>query len=605
MMKEPEFKKLHLRDFFEKASYSIPIYQREYAWTHDEIEALLTDLLEFNSGDEPFYLMGQIVVVPSIAGDRDFDLVDGQQRITSLFLLYLALKEQFAEFEPAENDSRAYKRAKVVLESIMIIDDEKERGGKPRLKTAAESEDFLLRIIDQQPTPIDPKSVTEKNLKANYQEIETFVKEQLTDAQKLLSFYDRISHSVWFLRLEVDSNEQALEIFEKMNDRGLALNSADLLKNLLFQNTSQSEYSILAEAWEFSATEVFSIKKKRVASMEFLLKALVASQTGESVPFKRVFRRWRTEFKDDPTLIGKFDSLLTSKATVLKRLASRETPQGNDSPELVATSFAGSIQQFTVLLAASNLEDIQFRLLARIADTRTFLSLLSKELPQDFEVILPKWANRVSRLSPIATAEEIYEASEIALVGLDSLFERARQQMMRLSYTKKLERDRIRFILATTTRCVEARAHRNVSDFWDRALVGNKKVTNAKAFDIEHVMPQDAKYTSLAGDDDTDWIDSIGNLVLMDYQDNRGAGNKAPQDKLDHYASSELLLTRSLCDIDDLGQLNPRLRRALEELSGKASLATWNRTAVEARGELYWEILAEELSEALRFDRGN
>jgi hypothetical protein len=204
-----------------------------------------------------------------------------------------------------------------------------------------------------------------------------------------------------------------------------------------------------------------------------------------------------------------------------------------------------------------------------------------------------------------AAAPEVYEASAIALSGLAPLLERAQSELNRLSYTKKLERDRMRYVLAAVSRKIEQRANRNVSDIWDRALlIKKKKLAPSKYFDIEHVMPQDAKYTSLGDDPDTTWIDSIGNLVLMDYSDNRGAGNLPPFEKLSHYASSELLLTRSICDIQDLGQLNDRIRRSLESIwkNGETPLTNWDKSCVAARANLYWGILSEEFKETLKIE---
>jgi uncharacterized protein with ParB-like and HNH nuclease domain len=97
---------LSVERFFDRyTTYEVPQYQRGYSWTDEEIEELLKDLKEaFDSFPEETYLLGQLIVCPgneSKAGQNSWQLIDGQQRSTSLFLFILrVLKniEQSADF---------------------------------------------------------------------------------------------------------------------------------------------------------------------------------------------------------------------------------------------------------------------------------------------------------------------------------------------------------------------------------------------------------------------------------------------------------------------------------------------------------------------------
>jgi len=80
----PEVKTFSLDEFFAK-SYMVPAYQRNYSWGGQEVRQLVVDLYEFfQDSKSPYYLLGDVIVVEGRSPDYDLEIIDGQQRITTL-----------------------------------------------------------------------------------------------------------------------------------------------------------------------------------------------------------------------------------------------------------------------------------------------------------------------------------------------------------------------------------------------------------------------------------------------------------------------------------------------------------------------------------------
>lgn len=601
MPEKPGFSPLPVGMFLgAQTSYEVPVYQREYAWSHEQIEALLDDLFSWADSEDPYYLLGQAIVAPS-SGTREWALVDGQQRITSIYLILTAIQRSLESIGALTSDDFSIKNAAMQLYTILVMSDPVNSNPISRVLTAKGGDDFIVQLREGRLLP-GAENLTQENIKSNYDEIRERLSAAFPDGKSLVRFLNRLLNGVWLIRLEMKAEDQALEIFEKINNRGLALNSADLLKNLLFQEVSADDYTWLSKQWEESAQLVFSIKARRAASMEFLMKALLAAETGESIPTKRVFAGWKHILRDDKERVVDFGSKLTLKAQHLKNLASQKSPEGKDCPELAGTSYFGSVQHFTVLLAGSHLQGEGFSTLATLVENRTILSLLARERSQDYERILPKWAQRISNLGPYASRQEIYDACSEALDDCLALLKAAETYIDDLSYSVETQKKRIRYVLARVSKRIEELAgnHQDQQGL-DVYLKTSKGVS--RGFDIEHVLPQSIVFSSSWDEKrSSEFVNRIGNLVLLHPSDNRGAGAQLPVDKAKEYATSNLLITKSLCDLDQLGLLNERVGRQLEILHGKGSwsLASWDEMAVEQRTKAYWSILVTEMKEIFR-----
>lgn len=601
MPEKPGFTPLPVGMFLgPQTSYEVPVYQREYAWSHEQIEALLDDLFAWADSEDPYYLLGQAIVAPSL-GLREWALVDGQQRVTSIYLLLVVILRSLETTGALASSDYSIKSAAMLLHNILVMSDPVTSDPISRVLTAKGGDEFVELLRQGKALP-GPENLTQENIKANYDEIRERVAAAFSDEKHLVKFLNKLLNGVWLIRLEMKAEDQALEIFEKINNRGLALNSADLLKNLLFQEVSSDDYTWLSSQWEDSAQLVFSIKARRAASMEFLMKALLAAESGESVPTKRVFAGWKAILRDDKEKVVEFGAQLPLKATHLKNLAAQKIPTGAECTEIAGSAYFGAVQHFTVLLAGSHLSEQAFRTLSTIVEDRTILSLLSRERSQDYERILPKWAQKIAGLDTNSKADDVFEASVDALSDCTDLLRAAESYFGSLSYGVETQKKRIRYILARVTRKIEELAGNNVEKLPLASYLKTSKA-NARGYDIEHVLPQSIVFSS--GWDESrnaDFVNEIGNLVLLHPSDNRGAGAQMPVDKAREYAASSLLITKSLCNTGQLGLLNERVGKQIEilHLHGDWSLQSWDEKAVKDRTKTYWSILEGDIRENLR-----
>ena len=226
--------------------YAVPDYQREYVWGADEVDQLLHDILsemsDTDPGQAPEYFIGSIVVCPGNNGL--FDLIDGQQRLTTLYVTLCAIRDRL----------QAMDHGLSTLNS-QIADSSVDASGKEtrryRLELQYEdSGDALISIAQGQ--EID-SAVTRsmKNIENAHDVITRFLTSEFGEDAELVSrFYGYLINKVKLIRIQTEDVAKALKIFETINDRGVGLNSMDLLKNLLFMKATPDHFDQLKDTWK-------------------------------------------------------------------------------------------------------------------------------------------------------------------------------------------------------------------------------------------------------------------------------------------------------------------------------------------------------------------
>lgn len=232
-MAKIEAQSKNLQEILKDKKYSIDYYQREYKWEDKQIKELLDDLTdafldEYQVGHElkdvqtyGHYFLGSIIVS---SRDTDRFVVDGQQRLTSLTLLLVALHHLQAERTP-----------KVPIDDLIYSDvfgqltfniEVPERAPVMKALYAGESFD---------PTG-QPESV--RNIVARYETIQQSFPQELQD-HRLPYFMWWLIQCVDIIQITTASDEDAYTVFETMNDRGLSLTPTDMLKGYLLANINE------------------------------------------------------------------------------------------------------------------------------------------------------------------------------------------------------------------------------------------------------------------------------------------------------------------------------------------------------------------------------
>ena len=218
-----------------KIVFEIPKYQREYVWTVREWEALYDDLIENDEG----YFLGSVISI-NIASDSinepKFEIVDGQQRLTTLSLFFAALYHTLNENkelldEEQQVDILQLKR-KIVPKKTQSI-----TRVVPQVQNS-NREDYLgllseLKII---PDHQKPKNAGNRRIYKAYNffldRIEKALAESDDKIASLFKILDKVNTAI-LVMIEVSNHSDAYTLFESLNDRGAPLTSVDLIKNLL------------------------------------------------------------------------------------------------------------------------------------------------------------------------------------------------------------------------------------------------------------------------------------------------------------------------------------------------------------------------------------
>ena len=274
-MKKIEGSPKNLKQLLQNTKYTIHYYQREYRWQRKHIEELIYDLssefLEnYHQGDPrpavanySAYFMGSIV----LAG-RENAIIDGQQRFSSLTLLLMYLNNKL------HNMGQSYNMIETMIFSEAF-------GSKSFNINVDDRHDCMEAIFNDKPFDVTNAGESVKNLYKRYENIiELFPRNDITD-DIILHFCDWLAEKVFFIEIIASTEQDAHKIFVTMNDRGLNLNSTEMLKGyLLSEIKNDSEREKLNNLWK---NKVFALKKLDDKGDEIFIKAWLRAQYAETI----------------------------------------------------------------------------------------------------------------------------------------------------------------------------------------------------------------------------------------------------------------------------------------------------------------------------------
>jgi hypothetical protein len=239
-----EAKEYKIQDILtENKKYIIPAYQRPYSWNPDNVEQLIDDIYQSYKSDEKEYFIGSIICI-NYDDNRTFEVVDGQQRLTTLILILSQIKNVIKN-----------KNIKDDLQNrilpIDIYSDKPEKSNKPRLVIRKKEYDFYVNYILQEnfDIPLNNLTEVEELFLKNIQIIKKYLKNKNEIELKSLSKY--ILHNVFVVFVQTDNFTSSFRLFNVLNNRGLSLSNADLIKNALFDAASRKnkDSSQVEKAW--------------------------------------------------------------------------------------------------------------------------------------------------------------------------------------------------------------------------------------------------------------------------------------------------------------------------------------------------------------------
>ncbi|GAA7408819.1 DUF262 domain-containing protein [Helicobacter pylori] len=237
------------------AYYQIPIYQRPYQWGKEQCEELLNDLFEnYKDYGEDDYFCGSLVLIQSDEGNKTYDIVDGQQRLSTFILLAKVLATLYSE--------RLTEKSKGYLQESWS--DRHEDGEKKKRKRldfdlvgSSAKKDFqeALNFFDDlyASKGENSKSNAPSKGKNSYLKNAICLKNYLEQKEiaDINDFIKWLYLKVNFITIICSDTDMALRIFNVLNARGLPLHATDIFKGeLLKKLTEEKEQEELATRWE-------------------------------------------------------------------------------------------------------------------------------------------------------------------------------------------------------------------------------------------------------------------------------------------------------------------------------------------------------------------
>lgn len=235
--------------------FVIPEYQRPYAWTDEQVETLFEDLWEFTATSggterEGSYFLGSVVAYENEDGEQE--IIDGQQRITSLFLLLRAIYTKLVATPVTERTPEANNFIGKIEPAIWRTN---------KLTGTVDFKDILLtsRVVNNEGNEI-LRSILEtgkadENAKDNYSKNyrhfqELFDKHSTENPLMVYQFIYALLNQAILLPITADTQDTALTIFSTLNDRGLPLSDADIFKAKIYNKLDVNAKKDFIERWK-------------------------------------------------------------------------------------------------------------------------------------------------------------------------------------------------------------------------------------------------------------------------------------------------------------------------------------------------------------------
>lgn len=569
-MKKISGTKKTFKQLLQNTKYSIHYYQREYAWQYKQVQELVDDLTdEFLNWYDPahgradvanygVYFMGSVV----LAG-RENAIIDGQQRLSSLSLLLIYLRRRLLEMGVtiATVDQMIFSESFGTASFNISVEDR-----EPCLRALNDGKDF------------DPEGYGEsvKNLYARYQDICDLFPEEIDD-KALPYFADWLTEKVYFIEIVTETEQDAHKVFVSMNDRGLSLTSAEMLKGYLLSEVADDKLrEKLNESWK---AKMLALKELGKSEEEDCIKAWLRAKYADSIRENKKgakpedfdliggsFHKW---VRDEHARLGldssedfeRFIEEFCKFADIYIRIKRREWAFDEKQPYLFYNAALSFTLQSQLCLAPIRAEDVgdvverKLLLVSRFIDILIYTRAVNYR-SMDYSTIKYAMFQLTKRIRSLDVGELAAQlAKEVGDLGMS--IDGAWSDFRLNFYTKKY----IRHMLARITDYVE-RGCGKPGHYLEYVAVKSKR-----PFEVEHIITdhfewyQD-EYGSREEFEAT--RNRPGNLLLLDKSTNASINDDRYPDKLPVYGSEKgNVLSAAL--VASWYQHNPRFLKFMDD----------------------------------------
>lgn len=542
-------------------AFRVPSYQRDYSWSEEQWEDLWNDLLELQNQPDDRHYMGALVVEGK--SDRDFLIIDGQQRMATLSVLALAVIERLRSVadrgvEPEANRDRANElRSRFIGEK-----DPASLVETSRLYLNETDNAFYQDYLVQLRPPLNPRGLPKSNrllwecfryLSERINEV-TQLQDDGAALARLLS--ETVARQLLFILITVDDDLNAYTVFETLNARGLELTTTDLLKNYLFSRVRvAADLQALQRRWR---ALIATVGQERFP--EFLRYHILCEQP--KVRSQRLFKLVRERVKTPQDIFALMEAL-EARAELFAALSD---PNHGYWAELTeAKPFVRELNLFRV----RQMMPLMFAVWERFS-REDFVRVLRLVSIISFRYTVVSGLNT-------NVLEPVYH--EGAKSVLDGIARTPRQVLERLR-TIYVEDERFEqnfALLTIDTGGQRKKLAKYILARVEQDLSGRACDPDTDPGTIEHILPENPQDEWAEHFPRERWesdVYRLGNLTLLEVASNRQVANATYAEKRSAYAASTYTVTRQIPEIAP-EQWTPELLDARQNRLAQRAVHLW------------------------------
>lgn len=540
-------------------TFHVPRFQRDYSWTEEQWEDLWTDIQALRDDRNGRHYMGTLVVEQR--SDRDFRIIDGQQRVATLSILALAVIRRLLNLADQGHEPEANReRARELRNSLIGQKDPVSLTESSRLTLNRTDDSFYQDNLVHLRAPLNRRSLARSNslLWSCFE----YFSDRLTKDPQLASgsaLADLLSNVVarrlLFIQITVDDQTNAYTVFETLNARGLELSATDLLKNYLFSRvTSENDLAALERRW---TRIVETVQQERFP--EFLRYHLLCEH--RTIRQQRLFKLVRDSVRSAEQVFALIDAL-ERRSEAFSAFGNPGHSYWIDRPgcrPYIRDLELFRARQITPLLFAcfEKFSEHDFERILRLLTVVTFrYTVIGARNTNELEPVYSQAAHEVlggKAWSP----REVFQLVKQIYVPDD----RFRQDFKDVSKTTKGRgKSLVRYILAK----LESEISGRPVDF------------ETDSGTIEHILPENAGRDwaeVFPAEQQESYAYRLGNLTLLESNLNRQIGNSGYSAKCTAYTKSAYSLSRAIAEDNPEEWTPPRLEKRQADMAKHAARA--------------------------------
>lgn len=575
-------------------SYNIPLYQREYVWGKKHVLEFLEDIFGALIENKEYF----IGTVEAVKDSDVYRVNDGQQRLITLYLILVVLRNYGNELGHPFGDF--VNRLITYFENTDVL--------KTRISFSYNDESNLLgSIYEKNSSDVigsNPKPGSAANIRLAYIYMEEFFKDRIKTVKGIDANLKYVSNHVKLVLVSLTDGESGIRRFETSNSRGVLLTPLDLLKNRLFENTSENRHEELADKW-FILMHKFDVKGEKVRN-RYMRYASIAhfDEFSDNIPEKSLYD-WLVKNNKIGKDAFEFINIYSKYVDQYLNIINKSEYKGESVTSLVHINEMSNAQAIhLILLLKLMMSDVSFEFFSKVCEsienlmiTQFFLDGNSKDLEKHYSSIKNDEIKRVKDKFDIKDFcnrhIDKFKKAKAAQVNLKDIL---RHIFVIPSNLKGISVDDFKESILSSGKTVffttEKKAKRllsKISRYLDSISKNNIRGTYMN-LELEHILSVKCPEIEFEGDKNLSKY-RFGNLTLCEKGINGSIKNKPYTEKINAYRNSVALITKSLAFNEPIG------RRASFDLPVEKlkSYSEWSEESVVDRSNLLADLLWESL----------